>query len=184
MKKKTGKKISTRQMAACALMAVAMCVCSWISVPTPVPFTMQTFAVFAALLLLGGRLGLISIVVYVLLGAVGLPVFSGFTGGIGRLIGPTGGYILGFFIMGLVYWLLERRCESSRVKKILSLVLGLLLCYAFGTAWFVRVYALGGGAISLGGALMACVVPFIVPDAIKLALAMWVAEMLKKYIIY
>lgn len=184
MEKKTDGKISTRQMTACALVAVAMCVCSWLSVPTPVPFTMQTFAVFSALLLLGGRLGLISLAVYVLLGAVGLPVFSGFTGGVGRLIGPTGGYILGFFIMALVYWLLERRCEGSRVKKILSLVLGLLLCYAFGTAWYVRVYALGGGVISLGGALMGCVVPFILPDAIKLALAMWVAGMLKKYIKY
>lgn len=171
-------------MTACALMAVAMCVCSWISVPTPVPFTMQTFAVFTALLLLGGRLGLISVAVYVLLGAVGLPVFSGFTGGIGRLIGPTGGYILGFFIMALVYWPLERRCEGSRLKKALSLVPGLALCYAFGTIWYVQVYARSGGAIFFGGALMACVVPFIIPDAIKLALAVWVAGTLKKYVNY
>lgn len=184
MDRKKDKKINTRQMSACALMAVVICVCSWISVPTPVPFTMQTFAVFTALLLLGGRLGLLSLTVYVLLGAVGLPVFSGFTGGIGKLIGPTGGYMLGFFIMGILYWLLERCCEGSRVRKILSLVLGLLLCYAFGTAWFVRVYAQGGGVISLGGTLMVCVVPFIIPDAIKLALAVWVADMLKKHINY
>ena len=83
--------LSTRKLAYTALMAVVLCICSWITVPFAVPFTMQTFAVFCSLLLLGGKLGTLSIGVYILLGMVGLPVFSGFRGGIGHIIGPTGG---------------------------------------------------------------------------------------------
>ena len=87
-------KLSITSMIYIALMAVIITICSWISIPGPVPFTLQTFAVFTALLLLGTRDGLISIVVYLLLGAVGVPVFSGFSGGIGHLLGPTGGYLI------------------------------------------------------------------------------------------
>ena len=86
-----------------ALMAVIIAVCSWISIPGPVPFTLQTFAVFSALLLLGTRNGILSITVYLLLGAVGVPVFSGFSGGLSHLVGPTGGYLIGFLVMGFFY---------------------------------------------------------------------------------
>ena len=96
-------KLSITSMIYIALMAVIITICSWISIPGPVPFTLQTFAVFTALLLLGTRDGLISIVVYLLLGAVGVPVFSGFSGGIGHLLGPTGGYLIGFIVMGFVF---------------------------------------------------------------------------------
>lgn len=174
--------MTTAELAACALMAVVICVCSWISVPAPVPFTMQTFAVFCTLSLLGGRLGLISVAVYVLLGAVGLPVFSGFTGGIGKLLGPTGGYIAGFLLAAAVYWLLERWAGKSTVCRAAILALGLAVCYAFGTVWYIQVYLKGGGAVSLGGALAMCVFPFILPDAVKLALSLWVTELVKKHI--
>ena len=92
-------------MAYNALFAVLLTVCAWISVPLPVPFTLQTFAIFAALGILGGRRGTWAVAVYLLLGAVGLPVFSGFRGGLGALLGTTGGYILGFLALALVYWL-------------------------------------------------------------------------------
>ena len=88
-----------------ALGAVLIAVCSWISIPTTVPFTMQTFAVFFVLSALGGRRGTMAVIVYVLLGAVGIPVFAQFTSGIGILLGSTGGYIVGFVFIGLVYWL-------------------------------------------------------------------------------
>lgn len=182
-KEKTGGSgLTARQLASCALMAVVLCLCSWLTVPAPVPFTMQTFAVFSALLLLGGRLGGISVTVYVLLGAAGLPVFSGFTGGVGRLLGPTGGYIAGFLLMAAVYRLLERRSGGSRFRAALSLALGLLACYAFGTVWFVIVYAMDGGTISLGAALSMCVVPFVVPDMLKLALAIWLSGAVGKHL--
>ena len=85
-----------RDMAYISLSAAVIAVCAWITVPFTVPFTMQTFAVFLAVLLFGSARGMLSILLYIALGAVGLPVFSSFGGGIGVLIGPTGGYIIGF----------------------------------------------------------------------------------------
>lgn len=125
--------MKTKDMAYIALMAVLISVCSWLSVPAAIPFTMQTYAVFTALLLLGGRRGSIAVAVYIALGAVGLPVFSGFAGGIGKLMGPSGGYIFGFMLTALCYWLCERVLGKKLWVKTVSLVVGLALCYAFGT---------------------------------------------------
>lgn len=96
-----------------ALGAVLISICSWISIPTTVPFTMQTFAVFFVLSALGGKRGTVAIIVYILLGAVGIPVFSNFTSGIGILLGNTGGYIVGFVFIGLVYWLFVHYSEKK-----------------------------------------------------------------------
>ena len=81
-----------------AVFAVVMAVCSWISIPAQVPFTLQTFGVFMAVGVLGGKRGTLAVLVYVLLGAVGVPVFAGFSGGIGALLGNAGGYIIGFIV--------------------------------------------------------------------------------------
>ena len=106
----------TLDLAYIALFAVLMALCAWITVPLPKPlvqFTMQTFAMFMALLVLGGRRGLYAMVVYLLLGAVGMPVFSGFRGGMGVLLDTTGGYIIGFVAAALVYWLVTARLGES-----------------------------------------------------------------------
>ena len=169
----------TRDMAYMALMAVVIAVCAWITVPGPVPFTMQTFGVFCALELLRGRRGSGAVAVYILLGAVGLPVFSGFTGGIGQLLGVTGGYIVGFEVLALVYWALTAVFGTGRRARTGALALGLCVCYAFGTVWFVMLYA-GRGGISVGAALAKCVLPFLLPDAAKLALASALVKQLKK----
>ena len=106
-KRVTGKKgFSLRDMVLCALFAAILAVSAWLTVPGEVPFTLQTFGVFAALGLLGGKRGTIAIALYLVLGAVGLPVFSGFRGGFGVLLGTTGGYIFGFLLSGLLYWAL------------------------------------------------------------------------------
>ena len=167
-------------LAYAAVCAALMAVCSWISIPATVPFTLQTFAVFCTLGLLGGKRGTAAILVYLLLGALGVPVFAGFSGGIGILFGTTGGYLLGFILMGLVYWIGEQINRDSRGVRIVSMILGLLLCYAFGTAWFMLVYARQSGAIALGTALAWCVVPFILPDLVKLALALLLSDRLRK----
>ena len=168
----------TKDLTYTALGAVLIAVCSWISVPAPVPFTLQTFAVFSVLLLLGGRRGTAAVLVYLLLGAAGLPVFSGFRGGLGALLGATGGYLLGFLLTGLVYRLFER--FTGRVwLRVLALVLGLALCYAFGTLWFVQVYARQTGPISVAAALGWCVFPFLLPDGVKLALALLLSRRLR-----
>ena len=91
-----------------AVFAVIMAICSWISIPTTVPFTLQTFGVFIAVGILGGKRGTLAVLVYIILGAIGVPVFSGFTGGVGILVGTTGGYIIGFLFSALVMWLMEK----------------------------------------------------------------------------
>ncbi len=170
-------KLNVRDMIYIALMAVVIALCSWLSVPAAVPFTMQTFAVFCALLLLGGKRGFFAVLLYVLLAAFGLPVLSGFRGGIGALLGPTGGYVLGFLLGALLYWMMEKGRS-----RLVPLILGLLVCYLFGTLWFVYVYSSGGKEIGFGAALTLCVLPYLLPDAIKLALAFVLTKRVKKAI--
>ena len=165
-----------------ALFAAVMAICAWISIPTTVPFTLQTFGVFLAVTVLGGKRGTVSVLVYLLLGAVGAPVFAGFTGGMGRLLGTTGGYIVGFLFTALIMWLAERVFGDKAPVLILSMVAGLIVCYAFGTAWFMSVYAKNTGSIGIMTALSWCVLPYIPADAIKLVLAFFVGKRLKKYI--
>ena len=146
-------------------------ICSWISVPMVIPFTLQTFAVCLVTALLGLKLGLWSVAGYILLGALGVPVFSGFRGGPGALLGTTGGYIVGFLFTALVVGLAVARHGRRLWVMILAMAAGILLCYAFGTAWFMVVYARGTGPISLGTALSWCVIPYLISDGVKVVLA-------------
>lgn len=164
-------RLNTGDLALVALFAAVMAVCSWITVPAAVPFTLQTMGVFLAVGLLGGKRGTISVLVYLFLGAIGLPVFSGFAGGLGYMMGATGGYIIGFLFSALIMWFMEKAFGRDMKILILSMVLGLILCYAFGTAWFMTVYSGSNGPIDLATALGWCVFPFIIPDAIKIAVA-------------
>lgn len=172
MEKTTQPKFRTVDMAYIALFAVMIAVCSWISIPATVPFTLQTFGVFLAVGVLGGKRGTLAVLVYLLLGMVGLPVFAGFSGGMGCLLGSTGGYIVGFLFSALVMWAMERLLGKKPWVLALSMVLGLIVCYAFGTVWFMQVYAKTTGAIGLWTALGWCVFPYIIPDLVKIVLAM------------
>ena len=172
--------IGVREMALCGLFAALMAICSWISIPTAVPFTLQTFGVFVAVGVLGGRLGTLAVAVYLLLGAVGLPVFAGFTGGIGILLGSTGGYLLGFLGSAAVMWCMERLGRGRAWVRLVSMVAGLLVCYLFGTVWFRMVYTAQNGAVTLGTVLGWCVLPFIPFDLLKIALAFAVTGRLEK----
>jgi biotin transport system substrate-specific component len=171
-----------RRLVYVAVGAALLAVCSWISIPMPIPFTMQTFAVCLIAALLGWRLGLEALVVYILLGAVGLPVFSGFRGGFGVLLGVTGGYIVGFLFTALVVGLAAERFGRKIPVLAVSMVLGVLLCYAFGTVWFVRVDAADKGPISFLAALSTCVFPYLLPDAAKIALAVFLTRRLRRAI--
>ena len=161
-----------------ALGAVLIAICSWISIPATVPFTMQTFAIFFVLSALGGKRGTVSIAVYVLLGVIGVPVFAQFTSGIDVLLGNRGGYILGFIFMGLIYWLIVHCFGKKMWVEILAMVIGLTVCYTFGTIWFITVYTQANGAVGLSTVLAWCIIPFIVPDLIKLGLALTLARRL------
>lgn len=176
------KKMKTLDMVYIALFACLMAICSWISIPGQIPFTLQTMGVFLAIGLLGGKRGTLAVLVYILMGAVGLPVFSGFTGGIGRLLGMTGGYIVGFLASALVMWAMEALLGKKKWVLAVSMVVGLLVCYAFGTAWFIVVYTGSKGAITLGAVLGMCVIPYLIPDAVKIAVALVLTGILKRFV--
>lgn len=176
MKKPQGsrRKIkSTRDMAYVALFVAINAVCAWITVPSVIPFTLQTFGIFFTLNVLGGKKGGIAVCVYVLLGIMGAPVFSGFKGGISAIMSATGGYIIAFVVAAAVYVAITAISEKP-VFRIVSCFVGLIVCYVFGTLWFV--YVFGGGEGSFVSALTICVLPFVVPDAIKTALAVLVSK--------
>ncbi|MBR2832407.1 MAG: biotin transporter BioY [Oscillospiraceae bacterium] len=172
----------TKNLTYTALMAVLIVLCSWITVPAPVPFTLQTFGVFCAVGLLGGELGAAAVLLYLLMGVVGLPVFSGFSSGVGHLLGPTGGYIIGFLFSALVYGLVTRLFGEKTLAVVIGMALGLLVCYAFGTAWFVYVYSRRVAAIGLMQALGMCVFPFLIPDGVKIACAVLLVSRLRRRI--
>ena len=176
----TAMTLKTREITYIGLFVAVMAICSWISIPMTIPFTMQTFAVFLTVALLGTKLGTITLAAYMLLGAVGLPVFSGFKGGLGVLMGPTGGYIIGFIFSALITGTMIERLGRGKVMMVAAMLVGLAVCYAFGTVWFLKVYANTKGAVSVATALGWCVIPYILPDCVKILLAVTVAERLKK----
>ena len=165
-----------------ALFVALMAICAWITIPAAVPFTMQTFGVFLALLLLGGKRGAICMAVYLLLGAVGVPVFSGFRGGVSALVGSTGGYLVGFIVSALLMWALTGFARRNRWTLAVALAVSLLACYGFGTVWFVVVSVRAGKAMTFGTALSFCVLPYILPDAAKIWLAYFLSKRLKRFV--
>lgn len=176
------KKIGTLDLVYIAVGAALLAVCAWISIPLTVPFTMQTFGIFFVLSALGGKRGTCSILVYILLGAIGVPVFAQFSSGLGILLGNTGGYILGFLLTGAIYIVMTKLLGEKLPVRIAALVLGLAVCYAFGTAWFMYLYTKANGAVTLGTVLSWCVIPFVIPDLVKLALAVVISARLKPVI--
>lgn len=165
-----------RQIVFIALFVALISVCAWIQIPYTIPFTMQTFAIFLTLLCLGGRNGTIAIVCYILLGLIGAPVFSGFRSGLGVIMQPTGGYIIGFILIGLAYMIFER--FQKRIFQIVSLILGTIIMYLSGTLWFVMVAS--KSTVTFVSGILTCVVPFIIPDMIKLCLAFFLSYKLEK----
>lgn len=164
--------------------AALIAICSWIQIPLTVPITLQTMGVCLVSGLLGFKRGTLATLVYILLGAIGVPVFAGFSGGIGVLFGTTGGYILGFLFSGLLYWLITHFLGTKLPVMIAAMALGLIVCYTFGTVWFIQVYTSKVESIGLMAALGWCVFPFILPDCVKIALAILIAKRLPKRFVY
>ena len=158
-----------------------MAVCSWIAIPAPIPFTLQTLGLFITVSLLGGRRGSMAVLIYLLLGLVGVPVFASFTGGIGIFMGERGGYLIGLFIAALVMWGMERLSGRSARAAILSMALGLTVCYTFGTVWFAAVHARVDNAVSAWSVISLCVLPYIIPDALKVTLAWYIRKRFRPF---
>ena len=174
----TFRKTSTYAMVVTALMAAVTCILAPLSVPIgPVPISLTNFAIYLSLYLLDWKKGTLSYLIYLLLGLVGLPVFSGFTGGLAKLAGPTGGYIIGYIFMALVIGLIVTKTKKKFYIYLLAMVAGTIVCYTFGTAWYVF-----STKTALLPALTACVFPFLPGDAIKIILASLIACQLQKHI--
>lgn len=156
-------------------------VTAWITVPSPIPFTLQTFAVLLSCGLIGGKRATVSVLIYIALGAVGLPVFSGFTAGAQVLFGATGGYVIGFLAMTLFMWSVGRLASRSTLTLAVAMTGALFICYAVGVIWYAFVYASGETA-SVGAVITATVLPFVIPDAVKLVLAVTLTKRLKKHL--
>ena len=175
------RNIKIKDLAYIGVSSAIIAVCAWITIPFgAVPFTLQTLAVCLVAGLFGAKTGMASVAVYILIGAIGVPVFSGFKGGIGVIAGATGGYIIGFIFTALITGII-----SNRTKKPFlvfgEMLLGIAACYIFGTVWFMLVYT--KEAMPLSKTLALCVTPFIIPDIIKAAAAAFLVYRLRDKIL-
>lgn len=173
----TDKEIQT--MTKIALMAAVTCILGPLSIPIgQVPISFTNLAVYFAVYLLGTKKGTISYVVYMLLGLVGLPVFSGFQGGPAKLFGVTGGYIIGFVFMAAICGIFIDRWPDKYYMHFIGMVLGTAVCYLFGTVWFVIL-----AKCNIVYALSVCVFPFIIGDIVKIIIAMLAGPQIRKRLV-
>ena len=162
-----------------AVMAAVICAVAPFALPVgPIPITLGTLVMYLAGHVLGGKRAGAAVLVYVLLGAVGVPVFNGFTGGLGVVAGPTGGYIVGFIPLALLSGLAVERFPDSRVLQFAGMILATAVLYALGTAW----YCVQAGK-TLGVALGACVFPFIPGDLAKMVVALVLGPVLRERLV-
>lgn len=163
------QKIRTKQMVLIALMTAVTCVLGPLSIPlpfSPVPISLTNFAIFLAIFILGMKNGTVSFIIYLLLGAVGVPVFSSFRGGLQVLAGPTGGYLIGFIFLALIMGFALDHFDRKLVPTIIGMIIGMAVCYAFGTVWLAKLLSL-----SFKEGLMMGVIPYLPGDAAKIIIA-------------
>lgn len=174
----TAKRSKTRSLTEIALMAALTCVLGPLSIPIgPIPVSLTPFAVFLTVYLLGARKGTAAFCVYFLIGLVGAPVFSGFTGGVQKVAGPTGGYLFSFILMAFIAGLFIEHFKNP-VIQFIGCFLALCLSYAIGTAWLAW-----QGHMTMQAAFAAAVVPFVPFDIVKIVLAIIVGKVLRKALI-
>ncbi len=175
-------RFSVKDLSCVAIFTALLTVCSWMSIPAAVPFTMQTFAVFLSMGLLGGRRGTMTVFVYILLAAAGAPVLSGFSGGLGALFGSTGGYVFGFLLSALFLWGVEKIWGRGMKVFAISSFFGMVLYNLSGTLWYVWVYSKTQGPLDFITALLWCVAPFLLSDFLKIIFALSLTARLRPYI--
>ena len=159
--------MKTKDLTQIALLSALICILAPWSVPVgPVPVTLATFAIYTVSAAAGKRKGVVAVLVYLLIGAIGLPVFSNFTGGAQKVLGVTGGYMVGYVPMAFITGWMAERFAGKRWSAPAGMLLGTAVLYAFGTAWFMVVSGNG-----LAASLAMCVVPFLPGDIIKIVAA-------------
>ena len=172
------QKIRTKQMVLIALMTAVTCVLGPLSIPlpfSPVPISLTNFAIFLAIFVLGMKSGTISFIIYLLLGAIGVPVFSSFRGGLQVLAGPTGGYLIGFIFLALIMGFALDHFDRKLVPTIIGMIIGMAICYIFGTAWLA-----GQLGMSFVAALGIGVIPYLPGDTAKIIIAIIAGPQIRK----
>lgn len=173
---KGSRGMSVRRIAMIGVVTAVTCVLAPLSLPIgPVPISLTNLVIYFSLYLLGTVDGTLSYLIYLLIGLVGLPVFSGGTGGPGKLFGPTGGYLIGFIPMAVIAGIMIERFRSKWYLCLAGMVVGTAVCYAFGTVWLAY-----EAQMKPMEALWAGVIPFIPGDLIKMVLALIFGPQIKK----
>ena len=176
------EKTKIKNLVLIPLFSIIISVCAWICIPSVIPFTLQTFGVFFTLLYLGGKRGTISVSLYIALGAIGFPFFSGGTGGFGILFGATGGFIFGMLLIAVVFWLFEKYARNIKNRETTSLLVGLLFCYFFGVLQFYAFWSAEGDSVTLLQIFTIYIIPYLLPDLLKIYLAIYFDKKIKKFI--
>ena len=169
------KQITISQMAALSIMTALMCILGPLAIPIgAVPITLTNFVIYLSVYILGTKLGTISFLLYLLLGTFGLPVFSGYAGGIGKLAGPTGGYLIGFILMAILSGLFIEHSHYKRIPSVIGMILGTIAAYLLGTIWFII-----QAKCSVLYALTVCVFPFLLGDFLKIILSQELGHLIR-----
>jgi biotin transport system substrate-specific component len=171
-------KMKTKELTLIGLMTAVTCILGPLSIPMPfsvVPISFTNLAIYFTVFLLGWKKGTISYLIYLLIGVVGVPVFSGFSGGIGKIAGPTGGYLAGFLLLAIISGLFIEKFRGKIYMYALGMVLGLAVTYLLGTTWLA--YQLG---LTFKEGLFMGVIPYIPGDIVKIAAALILGPILRK----
>ena len=171
--------MNIRQIAIIGVITAVICILGPLSIPIGVvPISFTNLAIYFALYTLGMRKGTLSYIVYMLIGLVGIPVFSGFSGGLPKLVGPTGGYIIGFIFMAIIGGWFINKFWNKWYLSLIGMVVGTAVCYLFGTVWLAY-----QAHMSLGAAFSAGVIPFIPGDMVKILIAAFVGPQIRRGLI-
>ena len=174
----TKASVSTRYLVSTALMTAVLCILAPMSIPipvSPVPISLTNLVLYFGLFLLPWKQMFLSYVVYMLLGICGLPVFSGFSGGVGKLLGPTGGYLIGFIFLAAISGFFVEKFPAKIYMHVIGMILGMAVCYAFGTAWLA-----GQLGMSFVAGLGVGVIPYLPGDTAKIIIAIIAGPQIRK----
>ena len=172
------KKINTKEITLIGLMTAIMCVLGPLSIPIPfsvVPISFTNLAIYFTVFILGWKKGTISYLIYLFMGLVGVPVFSGFSAGPGKLVGPTGGYLIGFILLAIICGAFIEKFPGKVYMYVIGMVLGLTITYTLGTTWLA--FQMG---LSFKEGLFMGVIPYLPGDALKIVAATIVGPILRK----
>ena len=163
-----------------AFFSIIILICSRIAIPWVIPFTLQSLGIFLTLGILGGKKGFISLLLYLIMGFIGIPISASGVVGPALFFTSTFGYLIGWILCSIIFWIFETKMGNSNRTRLIFLSIGTIICYVTGTVWFMLIYSYKYTPIGLWTALCYCVFPFIIFDAIKLLLANIITDKLHK----